>query len=341
LTLALVAAIAAMLAGAAPATAQGRDFYGVGPQGSLSDLSPEDFDLMKQAGVGSMRFLVNWQGHADDFSSLDTAIGSAAMRGIRSMPFIYQRPPPQTVAQRREMASFANAMARRYGPGGEYWQGQYMVDAALAGFPLAQPRPIVSWQILNEQNGRAYYGARPAPRAYARTVRVTAQAIRAAHRRAEIVLGGMFFSPRGKDSRTSVSYLRQLYRIKRVKRFFNTVAIHPYAPNLKGIRQQIQRIRNVMARNRHENAPIRITEFGWGSATGGHHLNKGPRGQARMLRKSFGMLRENRKRWRIRGVHWFSWQDGSADCPFCPTSGLVTTDRQPKPSFNAFRAIAH
>jgi hypothetical protein len=342
LALALVAAIAALLVAAAPAAAQGRDFYGVAPQGGLAELTPRDFDLMQQAGVGSMRLLVVHQtgDAAQDVNRFDRAIGLAAMRGIRSMPFIYQRPAPRSRAQRRALASFANAMARRYGPNGEYWRLQYQVDAALAGVVNPPARPIVSWQILNEQNGRAFWGSKPSPRAYARTLRMTAQAIRREHSRAEIVLGGMFFSPRGKGSMTSAEYLRRLYRVKGIKGAFTSVAIHPYAPRLKGIRQQIQRVRKVMTRNRHRKARIRITELGWGSARRGHPLNQGRRGQARMLRKSFGMLKKNRKRWRIRGVHWFSWQDGTAPCKFCPSSGLVTAERQPKPSYRAFRAVA-
>jgi hypothetical protein len=327
-----------MLVATAPAAAQGKPFYGVGPQGAME---ARDFPLMERARVGSMRFLVNWRDRVRDgtydFAPYDITVGRAAASGIRALPFIYQRPPPRNQAQRRQMANFAAAMVRRYGRGGEFWRpgGAYQ-----SAHPGAQPRPIVSWQILNEQNGRAYFGARPSPRLYARALRVTARAIRRVNKRAEIVLGGMFATPRGKGSMTSWQYLRRLYRVKRVKRFFDSVAIHPYAGNLKGVRQQIVRIRRVMRRNRDRKAGLRITEFGWGAQRGSHQLFKGPKGQARMLRRSFRMLKKNRKRWRIRGAHWFSWQDGDVPCPYCPSSGLVTKDRQPKPSFRAFRRVA-
>jgi hypothetical protein len=169
---------------------------------------------------------------------------------------------------------------------------------------------------------------------------VTARAIRRVNPDAEIVLGGMFATPSGKGKMTSWQYLRRLYRVKGIKRVFNTVAVHPYAPGLKGLRRQISRLRQVMRRNGHRRAGLRITEYGWGSATGRHRLLKGPRGQARMLRRSFRIFKNGRKRWRLRGVHWFSWQDGDVACRFCASSGLVTQERQRKPSFRAFRTVA-
>jgi hypothetical protein len=333
---AAIAAVAAMLVGAAPAAAQGKAFYGVIPQGGPPHLQERDWDLMQHAGVGSIKFIVNWKSHANNFSTLDSTIGKAAAHGIRPMPFIYQKPAPSNRAERRAMANFANAMANRYGPGGTFWQGPYRT-----WFPGSRPMPIVSWQILAEQNGRAYWGGRPSPRSYAQTLRMTTRAIRRAHGRAEIVLGGMFLDPKGKGSRTSIRYLRQFYRLKgiRVKRFFRTVSVHPYAENIRGVRQQIRRIRQVMRRHGHRNGLLRVGEFGWGSAVGGHRLHKGPQGQARLLRRSFRMFASNRNRWRLRGVHWFSWQDGLVGCPYCMSSGLVTTNRDLKPSYRAFRAI--
>jgi hypothetical protein len=334
--LALAVAIAAMLVAVAPAAAQSKDFYGVAPQVGLSAMTPRDYNLMQQVGVGSMRFLVIPQNHPS-FRVLDEGIGAAAARGIRSMPHLFQKPGPRNRAQRRALARFAEAMARRYGAGGSYWQGDYQQR-----FGARAPMPIRSWQILNEQNGPGHWGARPSPRAYAQALRMTTRAIRRVNKRAEIVLGGMFFKPRGRGAMTSSEYLRRLYRLKgiNVKRFFNSVAIHPYAPRLKGVRQHILRTRTVMRRSGHRKGRIRITELGWGSARGGSPFNKGLRGQARMLRKSFAMLRKNRKRWRIRGVHWFSWQDGTAPCKFCPSSGLLTAEGRAKPSLAAFQRAA-
>lgn len=91
----------------------------------------------------------------------------------------------------------------------------------------------------------------------------------------------MFSTPRGRGSLTSWQYLNRLYRVRGATRFFDTVAIHPYSANLKELPKQIRRIRGVMRRNGHRRGQLRLTELGWGSAVGGHELNKGPQGQRR------------------------------------------------------------
>jgi hypothetical protein len=356
LTLALAATLAATLLAPGPASAQPRDFFGVGNQGDLhrlgSDVGANDFNMMQGARVGSLRFILNWEQFSPggpyhsqgqpffDFGQIDRVVGGAGARGIRVVPFFYK---PHTGLgskdQRDAMLRFVAAIVERYSPGGTYWTGPFRQQ-----FPGSDPFPIVSWQIHNEMNARAHWGGTPSPRAYALALRAAARTIRQQHKRAEIVLGGMFCCPRGRGSLDSWQYLNRLYRVRNinVKRFFDTVAIHPYSPTVKGLRQQILRIRGVMRRNGHRAGQIRLTELGWGSGRGDHELLKGPEGQARLLRQSFQMLKrpKNRKRWNIRGLHWFSWQDGRAACKFCASAGLVTAERQAKPSYGAFRQAA-
>jgi hypothetical protein len=344
----LVLAAALLAAGLAPsaADAQGRAFYGVATQGSLAG---DDYARMRRGGVGTLRFMISWR-HVEpslgnrSWAETDRAIGQAASRGIRVIPFVHGlmpdgvRNPPTRGSDRRAFRAFMGALVGRYGRGGAYWQGPYSSQ-----FPGSQPRPVRSWQIMNEQNGRAFWRERPRPRAYGRLVRMAARGARSQDRRAEIVLGGMFGTPSGRGSMTSWRYLNRLYRVKRIKRAFDTVAVHPYSPNMYGLRYQMRRIRNVMRRYNHRSAGIRVTEIGWGSARGNHSLLKGPKGQARMLRKSFRLLTRHRNRrsgWNVRGVNWFSWQDGSAGCAFCPSAGLFSGppgDRKPKRSWQAFR----
>jgi hypothetical protein len=355
LTVAVLAALAATLLAAGPASAQPRDFFGVSNQGDLHRLGSgpgvNDFRMMENARVGSMRFILNWEQFSPggayhnqgqpffDWTLIDGVVGALAAHRIRSVPFFYK--PHTGLGNKRvrnAMVRFVREAVARYRPGGAFWAGPFQQR-----FPGGHsPFPIVSWQIHNEMNARAHWGGTPNPRAYARALRQAGQVIRNQHRRAEIMLGGMFGEPRGRGSLRSWQYLNRLYRVRGIRRFFDTVAIHPYAPTLRGLRMQIQRIRGVMRRNGHRRGGIRVTELGWGSARGNHSLLKGPQGQARMLRQSFRMLKRprNRNRWNIRGLHWFSWQDGRAACVFCTSSGLVTANRQPKPSYQAFRQNA-
>jgi hypothetical protein len=198
---------------------------------------------------------------------------------------------------------------------------------------------------LNEQNGPFHWGARPRPVAYGQVVKAAAHAVRSVDPEAEIVLGGMFSRPRGPGAMTSWRFLNRLYKVKRIKRAFDTVGINPYAPKISGVRTQMRRIRKVMRRNGDRAGRTRVTEIGWGSNRGSDGLLKGPEGQARMLRRVFRLMKRNRhqRRWKIRGVNWFSWQDGSAGCVYCTSSGLVAgppNRRRPKPSWEAFRQVA-
>ena len=94
--------------------------------------------------------------------------------------------------------------------------------------------------------------------------------------------------------------------------------------------------------------PIWITEIGWGSAgTPGQPLSKSPKGQKKLLRKSFNLLLDRRGKWKIRRVVWFTWRDPpdgtdpvGVVCGWCGSAGLLEVDRDPKPAFNQFRRFA-
>jgi hypothetical protein len=349
LAAALVAVLVAIPSLAPPAEAQNRAFYGVNTQGSLGG---GDYNRMRRGGVGTLRFMVSWrivEPSPGDYrwGGTDQIIGNAAARSIRALPFVaappnHVRTPPTRAADRRAFRRLMRAMARRYGPGGAYWRGPYQAQHGSG----ARPRPVRAWQLFNEQNGRAFWGGKPRPRPYGRLVKMGASGVRSQNPRAAIVLGGMFGTPSGSGSISSWRYLNRLYRVKGIKRAFNAVAVHPYSPNLRGIRYQMRRVRNVMRRNNDGRKAIRVTEIGWGSQRGGHSLLKGPKGQARMLRRSFRLLTRHRNRrqgWNVGGINWFSWQDGGPTCPFCESSGLFSgppNDRTPKRSWRAFRRVA-
>ena len=151
----------------------------------------------------------------------------------------------------------------------------------------------------------------------------------------------MFVSPSGRNPITSSRFLGRLYELNGAKGAFDTVAVHPYSETLNGIERQVEELRDVMGDNHDRNAKMRITEFGWGSANHGH-LNLGRKGQARMLKKAFRLFKDRKRAWNLKGVNWFSFQDNPGGvCSFCRTSGLLETDRDPKPSWRAFKRIAN
>lgn len=334
--LALVAGMLALGAG----SAQASPFHGVVTQGALT---AADFEQMGTGNAGTLRVSVRWTAIQPalgtepatwNWAGLDSIVGGAAENGVRVLASLDgpsppgAADPPVSPSARRAFAEFAGAVADRYGRGGYFWETATSV------------LPITTYQAYNEQNGPAYWGARPSPGKYAKLLKATSKQIGSQDGRAEIVLGGMFGTPSGRGAIDSWKFLNKLYGVRGVKRLFDTVAIHPYAENLRGIEIQAEKIRRVMRANGDRRAKLRITEFGWGSANHGH-LNLGRKGQARMLKKAFGLFEDRKRAWKIKGANWFSFQDDpSGACSFCRTSGLFEADRDPKPSWRAFKRVA-
>jgi hypothetical protein len=311
----------------APAAEAG-SFHGVVAQGGLRDV---DYSRMDRGKVGTLRVRVGWRNIQPtagaspgswDWANLDGIMEAAAENGVRVLPaFTGPSPrgaktPPTNKASRKGFARFVGAVADRYG-------GR-----------------LGAYQIYNEQNGPAFWRARPNPRKYGKLLKAAAKKITRNDRRSEIVLGGMFGTPSGPGAINSWNYLKRLYNVRGVKRAFDTIAIHPYSPNLRGIRYQVRKIRSAARSHGDSRAKLRITEFGWGSSRHGN-LNVGRKGQARMLKKSFRLFERKRHAWKIKGVNWFSWQDDrSGVCSFCRSAGLFTQARKPKPSWAAFKRVA-
>lgn len=82
-------------------------------------------------------------------------------------------------------------VVQRYGAGGEYWTTRYPIDN-----PDARPMPVEALQVWNEQNGPKH-ALDADPSEYAELVEVSGEAIAGVDPSVEVVLGGMFGSPRG------------------------------------------------------------------------------------------------------------------------------------------------
>lgn len=336
-----------------------RHFYGVVTQGALESA---DFELMAGADVGMLRFQFGWptvqrsEGDCQpdaqvgrcDWRTYDRLVGGLAARGVKSFPYLLNVPrfisdDPETPPVRDERAKaawtdFVEAAVQRYGPGGAYWTTQYPVD-----HPGATPRPIEHWQVWNEPSAAPFWHPRPKPREYARLVKLTSRAITGVDRDARVVLGGLFGTPVEENGGIlQPEFLRKLYKTKRIERFFDAVAIHPYGPDMKRVRFQVHWALDEMRRAGDRRAGLWISEIGWASDRVHNQLGVGPKGQARMLERMFRMFRRKRDSWNIEAVNWYAWQDTDAEgyCDFCRRSGLVTADREPKLSYDAFREQA-
>ena len=316
-----------------------RGFFGIVPQGPLLK---SDYDRMSGV-VGTLRIPVSWseiepQAGEYRFAALDETVAGAAAAGVRVLPFVYStppwlsadpaHPPIGTPEARRAWSGLLHRLVRRYGPHGAFWQGG---QARL---------PIRRWQIWNEPNYVLFWKPRPSPRGYALLLRISSRAVRAEDPRAQIVTAGVAPVEAGV---TPWSFLRRMYRVPGVRRDFDLVGLHPYAPHVVWIAEEIQLVRRAMKDAGDGRKPLLLSEVGVASAgTYPNAFDKGLNGQASFLRRFYRLVLSRRRAWRLAGVDWFTWQDGPAadpHCVFCEFGGLFDVGGAPKPAWWAFRRV--
>ena len=124
-----------------------------------------------------------------------------------------------------------------------------------------------------------------------------------------------------------------------IKGYFDAVALHPYSPGINTVKSAIQRVRTVMNGHADAATPLWISEIAWGSAPPDQiGINKGPTGQAKLLRRAFKLILANRAAWKVEHLFWYHWRDprvSQASCSFCASAGLLKFNRTAKPSMSA------
>ena len=344
--LALVAGVSAALPAGVPAKEPPPDFFGVVPQEFPND---RDFERMADADIRSVRIGFNWAAfqHVDgrckpnpqvgvcSWTVADALLARFAQIRVRVIPtffgvpsFIQKDPtkPPLRSQDLKRWKAFLESAAARYGRRGIFWKG-YSDDYG------AKPQPITDFQIWNEQNGKQFWSPRPQPRRYAKLVKHSSQALKNGDRKANVVLGGMF-----PNAQMPIGpYMRDFYRVKKISRSFDEIAVHPYAKSIRDLKRQLG-----TAHRTARGKPMRITEIGWSSATDGHPLSVGRSRQASLLTKGFKLIQRSRSKWRISGLNWFALRDTNdqATCKFCLGAGLLEGNGEPKPSFEAFKQFS-
>jgi hypothetical protein len=351
--LALLITLAA--AAGAQAKAAPKTFFGVMPQ---TVLSTGDIERMGQAKVGTLRTGIDWASTdptpGDDyrFGSFDAQVREAAKQGIAVLPFVAGTPgwvadlersdcnaqenlcgtfAPHTQAGLDAWKTFLSDLVRRYGPNGVFWQMN----------PGLPQMPIRAWQLWNEQNSPSFYEPKPNVKRYAKLVKAGHDGISSVDPGAEVILGGMFGTPLGgrKPGIAAWDFLAKLYHVQGIKRYFDGVAIHPYAAKLSKVSLQVDKMRDSMKSGHDTKTDIWITELGWASSGPANPLVRGAKGQAERLTEAFDYFLSKRRAFHIQTVIWYSWQDlkrNSGPCEWCAGSGLLTQGRSTKPAFDAF-----
>src|SRR3954468_1594093 len=332
---------------AAPAGAAPHELFGISKG---QPLVQRDYKRMRATRIHTLRFAINWpsvQPNRNTHNFPDQIVGDLAARGIRPFPFIYgsprwvaskpNRPPLGSPSKEQAWRSFVASIVNRYGPGGAYWGAPYHQR-----HPGAKPKPITAVQIWNEPTLPKFFPRKRTAQQYGKLVKIAHQGAAGANRKVKVVLAGLtgYATPR------AWTFLNKLYRVNGIKRAFNAAALHPYAATIGQFKSELRRVRGVMRKHHDRRTALWLTEVGWGSTHPSRHwpLNKGLRGQKRMLQKSFKLVLHKRRAWHIQRLFWFDWRDPSRGaggyCSFCDSAGLVKHNSKPKPAYRAFRHFA-
>jgi hypothetical protein len=353
---ALVAVALSLTMGAATSSAAKApaSFFGVASQ---TPLTTPDFQRMGTGNVGAVRIIVNWSvidptsaPGDNNWSTVDPIVLDAANNGIDVLPFLFGTPAwvakgldhqkckgskcviyaPKKAAGLAAWQTFVGEFVDRYGENGTFWTEH----------PEVPKNPIDVVQVWNEQNSRSFYRPKPSPKAYAKLLSKTADAIQPRDPNIEIVLGGMAELAGSHKAIIGSKYLQDLYKVKGVKDDFDAVAPHPYGGTLGRVASQVEKYRKVMKHGHDSGADMYVTEVGAGSAKKGSSLNRGKKGQAKLLKDIYKYFLKKRNSFNVQQVDWFSWQDSKVSiCAWCKTSGLLTKSGKAKPSYKEFTKL--
>jgi Glycosyl hydrolase catalytic core len=329
------------------------EFFGIV---QASTLDKQDVLGLKSAHVRTDRYLFPWYSVEKRKGSFawagqDKFIGRLAAQGIRAVPTIWGTPrwvsgdyiahlPVDHPKDIQAWQTFLKAVVNRYGPNGFYWSHGYRQQYGARANPL----PITSYQIWNEPNLKKYDTPYPSPARYGKLVVASHNAIKSVDPKAQVLLGGMPGTTPGSAGVTAWDFLGRLYQqVPGIKKDFDATALHPYASSTTGVQRAIVKFRTVMKNHGDAAKPLWISEIAWGSAPpDSRGINKGPSGQAQMLRSSYRLILNNRNAWNVQRLFWYHWRDpvdSQASCTFCGSAGLVRSNRTKKPAYTAFRSF--
>lgn len=323
-------------------------FFGVVP---VDVPNSADFARMAEGGVGTYRVVLAWSTveaveGSYDWSSYDATMGELARNGIEPLmtvagtPAAYQPtltdPPTNDEETFDAWADFLAAAAERYGPDGDFWGLLAETEPDVAA------RPASTWEIWNEPNTALFWTPAPDADAYAALLKRSARVLQGVDPGAQIMAGGMFATPQSEGAIVSFDFIDQLYAKAGIADVIDIVGIHPYSPDVGGVIAQLDGTREAID-DAGDDASLWITELGWSSEPSGPaDQAKSPDQQANLLRKGFTKMSEQRETWSLDGVVWFTWRDSEGpvgECVWCEFAGLVDTDRDAKPAWEAFTEV--
>jgi hypothetical protein len=290
-----------------------------------------------------------------DWGVYDAIVERAANRGITILPGLGGGPlPPRS--EWGAWNQFIETMVRRYGPGGELWNGM----------PADKRRPIEDWEVWNEPNiARNARDGQVDPAEYGDLLEDTAAVIRATtpgSGNSRIILGGLLSvsaEPGSEDHRTPEQFLHQMGNHGRTS--YTAVSLHPYAfkandgqaPQTAAeveqvtekVRRNIKLARTALDEVGGGGKQLWITELGWPVENPEPGVSTHPKVsmsvQRDLIESSFEMIKATSQTFGIRNVFAYNIQDWDHSDPIHMTwdyrSGLRGPFDEAHPGLGSFR----
>jgi polysaccharide biosynthesis protein PslG len=335
----LAATLALLFAWSPPADAKRtvpRGFFGVmwdrAATGAPAIDQETQWGLMASSGVESVRTVFSWarvqpEPGVTDFTYTDQIVTLAARHRIQLVPVVRAAPPwaklnpyapgapPKNTS---DYSVFLTTLINRYGPSGSFW---------LAHPELAK-LPIRTWQVWNEPHLNIWWntdGRSPNAwvREYARLLKAAHTAIHAADPGATIVLAAL--------ADYAWSHLARLNRFK-ISRYYDVVAINLFTASPKFVMRGVRMVRRVMRKGGAARKPVWLTESTWPAGKGRvsrpatawqRAWYTTDNGMAKRVRGIYKLAAQNRRRYRIGRVVWYTWSSAYQDNDLFDYSGLI------------------
>jgi hypothetical protein len=267
-----------------------------------------------------------------DFSRYDSLMATAARKGVHVIPNPMDTPSWagatwSTISDDpAPYAAFVAALAGRYGPGGSFW----------AAHPELTPVPIGQIEILNEPYYRFFAAGDPDAGRYARLVKASAIAGRAANPGVQylIALNETYEAQKGESD-----WLADMYAaVPDFNAYYDGVAMHPYhafdtadgsSPRLEAMRA------NLVARGASDKG-FWFTEMGWSTCASGCYTEAQ---QAEYVTRAISAMRNKYSDY-VRGAFFYRYDDLKSNPDATDTEasfGFVHTDGSPKPALASLR----
>jgi hypothetical protein len=141
-------------------------------------------------------------------------------------------------------------VARRYGPGGDFWKANPQLD----------PQPVRTYEVWNEPNVKIFWPPQADPEAYAALFDVAQAALRRVQPGARVVTAGL--AP-------FQDYVARMVKARpSIARTASAIGLHPYAPTPAGVLAKVRTARRQLRAAGLGKVPLALTELGWVLAPG-------------------------------------------------------------------------